>query len=268
MYRSIRQWWRLHGSFKYSRPVWGILVDHRSKISIYIFLRGWRRPFSAWNITEKTLNGFSFMNETGHDTKSTWKKSVDDRRHHLDTGFFLGGMPIFWQYAWGLGHGVSRNLLGRLPIIALINWYVFGAALARLFQAPQNSRCSGLCSQSASSWMLQSGFHMGLVETMIYIDDLYWLHISLYFIYLVWKNLTAATLNTFYWCIYAPSGTNMIKALIYCMYRQQLNFKSGKSIYTSNDTGLILGLRPANETALLCNDVSHWMVANLESALW
>ena len=33
-------------------------------------------------------------------------------------------------------------------------------------------------------------------------------------------------------------------------------------------TGLILGLRPANETTLLCNDVSHWLGANLESALF
>ena len=31
--------------------------------------------------------------------------------------------------------------------------------------------------------------------------------------------------------------------------------------------GLILGLRPANETALLCNDVSHWLAASLASAL-
>ena len=35
--------------------------------------------------------------------------------------------------------------------------------------------------------------------------------------------------------------------------------------------GLILGLRPVNErvreTALLCNDVSHWLAANLKSAL-
>ena len=31
-------------------------------------------------------------------------------------------------------------------------------------------------------------------------------------------------------------------------------------------TRLILGLRPANE--LLCNDVSHWLVASLESALY
>ena len=30
-------------------------------------------------------------------------------------------------------------------------------------------------------------------------------------------------------------------------------------------TGLILGLRPAN--ALLCNDISHWLGANLDSAL-
>ena len=32
--------------------------------------------------------------------------------------------------------------------------------------------------------------------------------------------------------------------------------------------GLILGLCPANETALLCNDVSHWLGTNLESALY
>ena len=31
--------------------------------------------------------------------------------------------------------------------------------------------------------------------------------------------------------------------------------------------GLILGLRPANETPLLCNNVSHWQGANLESDL-
>ena len=30
-------------------------------------------------------------------------------------------------------------------------------------------------------------------------------------------------------------------------------------------TGLILGLRPANETVVNCNDVSHWLVASLES---
>ena len=30
---------------------------------------------------------------------------------------------------------------------------------------------------------------------------------------------------------------------------------------------VILGLRPANETALLCNVVSHWLGANLVSAL-
>ena len=34
-----------------------------------------------------------------------------------------------------------------------------------------------------------------------------------------------------------------------------------------NYAGLILGLLPANETALLCNDVSHWLGASLESAL-
>ena len=33
-------------------------------------------------------------------------------------------------------------------------------------------------------------------------------------------------------------------------------------------SGLILGLRPSQwETALHCNDVSHWLGANLESAL-
>ena len=31
--------------------------------------------------------------------------------------------------------------------------------------------------------------------------------------------------------------------------------------------GLILGLHPANET-LICNDISHWLGANLESALY
>ena len=33
-------------------------------------------------------------------------------------------------------------------------------------------------------------------------------------------------------------------------------------------SGLILGLRPVNETALLCNDVSHWLGTNIESALY
>ena len=37
--------------------------------------------------------------------------------------------------------------------------------------------------------------------------------------------------------------------------------------YTALDTGLILGLRPANEGLLLCNNISHWLGANLESAL-
>ena len=32
--------------------------------------------------------------------------------------------------------------------------------------------------------------------------------------------------------------------------------------------GLIPGLRPANETALLHNDVFHWLGASLESALF
>ena len=32
-------------------------------------------------------------------------------------------------------------------------------------------------------------------------------------------------------------------------------------------TGLILDLRPANETALLCSDISHWLDASLELAL-
>ena len=32
-------------------------------------------------------------------------------------------------------------------------------------------------------------------------------------------------------------------------------------------SGLIIGLRPANETALPCNNGSHWMGANLEAAL-
>ena len=35
-----------------------------------------------------------------------------------------------------------------------------------------------------------------------------------------------------------------------------------------SETGLVLGLRPANEMPLLCNDVSHWLGTNLESALW
>ena len=30
---------------------------------------------------------------------------------------------------------------------------------------------------------------------------------------------------------------------------------------------LIIGLRPTNERPLLCNDVSHWLGASLESAL-
>ena len=35
------------------------------------------------------------------------------------------------------------------------------------------------------------------------------------------------------------------------------------------DTGLILGLHPANERLrYFCNDVSHWLGASLESALW
>ena len=45
-------------------------------------------------------------------------------------------------------------------------------------------------------------------------------------------------------------------------------------IVIKSNTGLILGLRPANErrryfvpTALLCTDVSHWLGASLESAL-
>ena len=46
---------------------------------------------------------------------------------------------------------------------------------------------------------------------------------------------------------------------------QAMNNDQYKHVLTY--TGQILGLRPANETALLCNDVCYWLGANLESPL-
>ena len=45
------------------------------------------------------------------------------------------------------------------------------------------------------------------------------------------------------------------------------NTASGEAIGPDGVSGLILGLRQTNETALHCNDVSHWLGANLESVL-
>ena len=49
---------------------------------------------------------------------------------------------------------------------------------------------------------------------------------------------------------------------------QRMNSCLGDDTAVECTTGLILGLRPGNDTALLCNDVSHWLGANLESVLY
>ena len=52
---------------------------------------------------------------------------------------------------------------------------------------------------------------------------------------------------------------------IFKLYKWQIKLIHTWSQYPN--PGLILGLCPANEIALLCNDVSHCLGANLESAL-
>ena len=57
-----------------------------------------------------------------------------------------------------------------------------------------------------------------------------------------------------YWYVWALDS--------FTVSSHSLNYRQGYI------TKLILGLRPANETALLCNDVCHWLGASLESGLY
>ena len=65
----------------------------------------------------------------------------------------------------------------------------------------------------------------------------------------------------------------LLRISVYSASCTKRSMKRGKWDYTFSttdfeDSGLILGLRTANfEMALLCNDVSHWLGANIKSTL-
>ena len=101
---------------------------------------------------------------------------------------------------------------------------------------------------------------------------------------LVWRNAgfirEIDRLFTAYWLIYSTSiwftfGLCAYAALIkaHKHFHEEFRicffflFHSKNAFLQLSYPMLIQGLRPANDTVLLCNDVSHWLGASLESAL-